>query len=110
MVKDKNFLMRLTVLEREDLRISAAFEGVSVSEYLLSLHEMRSRGEIMPGGGRIIGAALELADAADKAFADLKKLGFPDPVLRQAAVNLRSVLRDEGRPLVSRRKKAQKKQ
>ncbi len=97
--------MRLTLLEREELKLAAAFSDCSIAEYLWGLHEARSRGEIMPGGAKIIRAAVELADAADTAATSLAYLRHASPELRQKIVNMRSTLASEGRPIPARRQK-----
>ncbi|MEA3225112.1 MAG: hypothetical protein U9Q07_04115 [Planctomycetota bacterium] len=99
------FQMRLTLLEREELKIAAAFSDCSIAEYIWGLHEARSRGEIFPGGARIIRAAVELADEAEKAATSLAHLRHASPELRQKIVNLRSTLASEGRPIPARRSK-----
>ena len=101
--------MRVTIAEREALKLAAAFEDCAVSDYLWGLHYARSRGEIMPGGARIIRCASELAELADKAATDLAKLGYPSPPLRQAIINMRSILEHEGRPIRYRRRSNYKK-
>lgn len=101
------FQMRITEKERNELKIAAAFNDASVSEYLWGLHEARSRGEIMPGGALIIRAALELADAANQAAEDLARAGYPRPSLRQSVLNLRSTIEAQGRPIRVRRKNLQ---
>jgi len=97
--------MRVTFLEREELKLAAAFSDCSIAEYLWGLHEARSRGEIFPGGARIIRAAVELADEADKAATSLAHLRHASPELRRMIVNMRSVLASEGRPIPKRRQK-----
>jgi len=99
------FQMRVTFLEREELKIAAAFSDCSMAEYLWGLHEARTKGEIFPGGARIIRAAVELADEAEKAATSLAYTGHASPELRQMIVNMRSVLASEGRPIPSRRLK-----
>ena len=99
------FQMRVTLPEREELKLAAAFAGCSIAEYLWGLHEARNKGEIFPEGSRIIRAATELAAQADQAAKDLALLGYPQPKLRQTILDLRSTISDAGRPIPARRKK-----
>ena len=99
------FQMRVTLPEREELKLAAAFSDCSIAEYLWGLHEARDRGEIFPDGSRIIRAATELATLAEQAAKDLALLGYPRPTLRQSILDLRSTISDAGRPIPARRQK-----
>lgn len=97
--KCKKFQMRVTLMEREELRIAAALSGLTVVDYIWGLHYARQRGEIMPGGARIIKSAMELAEAAEFAAKELSIAGRANPEFRQKIINLKSVIAEEGRPL-----------